>query len=166
MIRLVISWRRSSLCVWMALVCLHVGILDAERVFAEDSSSSGILAANELGIESLLDQPYRYKMGSRRDPFVPLRSSGSEEDPEISGISKTENSEDPLTLLGVIFGARGYQALVKFPNGERVVVEPGSYLEGIRGTVRRITRDSVVIARPLDANGDAQLSENSLVLSP
>lgn len=166
MIRLLISWHRFFICVCIALVCLEGGILNAIRVSAENSSLSGILAANELGIESLLDQPYRYQGGSRRDPFVPLRSSGTEEGSENSGTSKSENPGDLLTLLGVISGTRGYQALVKLPNGERVVVEPGSYLKGIRGTVRRITRDAVVIASPLEGNGDARLMENSLVLSP
>jgi hypothetical protein len=164
--------RRLLLCcysgpfIFFALVGLEVGILDPFKVFAENSRSTTNLIGSELPIDATVNPPYHYQMGSRRDPFVPLHPFSGDDGLEVFGDSNSEKPDDLLTLLGVISGKRGYQALVKLPNGERVVVKPGSYLENIHTMIKRITRDAVVIARPLDGEGDSHQVEISLLLSP
>ncbi len=109
--------------------------------------------------------PYTYRVGHRRDPFVPLSILPSPPDSTVSHLSKAETDGKGLRILGIISGKQGYQALLQSPNGERHMVGPGTLLEHLSLTIKRITNDSVVVAQPLEGKGDSRIVETTLVLS-
>lgn len=113
-----------------------------------------------------LDHPYTYNVGNRRDPFLPSSISHTPEEPTVTGLPESVHAEEGVRVLGIISGKRGYQAILKLPNGERVVVGPGSLLEGLSLSVTDITNDSVVVAQPLEDNVDSRILETTLFLSP
>lgn len=113
-----------------------------------------------------LDHPYTYNVGNRRDPFIPLSISHTPEEPAVTGAPESEHAEDGVRVLGIISGKRGYQAILKLPNGERVMVGTGSFLESISLSVTDITNDSVVVAQPLEDNVDSRILGTALFLSP
>jgi len=112
----------------LALGITGLGIADPVFVLAQMAEPRSALELAELLFERTVSQPYTYTVGNRRDPFVPLRFSVSQEDSDVMELSDSGNPEGTVTLLGIISGKRGYQALLKLPNGERVMVGPGSLL--------------------------------------
>ena len=149
----------------LALGITAVGIADPVCVSAQMPEPRPVLELAELLFERTVSQPYRYTVGNRRDPFAPLPFSGSQDDSDATELSNSGNTEGTVTLLGIISGKRGYQALLKLPNGERVMVGPGSLLEQAIGRVARITGNTVVLTSLLDAQDDNQIVEKRLVLS-
>lgn len=119
----------------------------------------------EVLFEQTVGQPYTYNVGNRRDPFVPLQFSDSPDDSDATELLDSGNTEGTVRLLGIISGKRGYQALLKLPNGERVMVGPGSLLDQATERVTRITGNTVVLTRLLNAQDDNQILEKTLVLS-
>lgn len=143
-----------------------MGIGSAQIVTAQLKDHPLVPTSATFLFEKTVNQPYTYQGGSRRDPFIPLPLSGSKGKSEFDEESGLGNSEEAVILLGIISGKQGYQALLKLPSGERLMVEPGSPLKHIAGKVKRITRDGVVIAKPLEANEPNRIVEESLWLLP
>jgi hypothetical protein len=153
------------IAVSLALGITAVGIADTVFVSAQMPEPRPVLELAGLLFEPTVSQHYTYTVGNRRDPFVPLPFSGSLDDSDAPELSNSGNTEGTVTLLGIISGKRGYQALLELPNGERVMVGPGSFLEKTTGRVTRITRNTVVLTRLLDEKDDNQILEKTLVLS-
>ncbi len=139
--------------------------MDPVVVMAQEPERRPVPELAKSFFEKTVSQPYTYKVGSRRDPFVPLQFSGSPDDSDATEQLDSGNADGEVTLLGIISGKRGFQALLKLPNGKRVIVGPGSYLQNTTGRVKGITRDTVVIARSTDAKHDNHKLEQSFVLS-
>jgi len=110
-------------------------------------------------------QPYTYRAGTRRDPFTPFQRSDSHNSSKPA-ISLSEKRDGDLTLLGIISGKGGYQALLQMPDGNRLIVEAGTWLETVSGAVERISRESVVIARPAEGKPKAGLLKLTLSSTP
>lgn len=126
------------------------------------------LSASEEGetfVYKKKDQPYTYHAGERRDPFVPLPISQARDDSTVPAVSDSNNVEDALRVLGIISGKRGYQALLQLPNGDRLMVGPGSLLENNSLTVKRITNDSIIVVQALEGKDDSRILETTLYLS-
>jgi len=162
------SVRFSSLrkMTWVpSLVLVVIG-----GVIGSPSSSLGAetISIGEQGETSFIknmDQPYIYQAGTRRDPFVPLPTFQSREDLTVPALAEPDTAEDELRVLGIISGKRGYQALLHMPNGQHLMVEPGSLLDNTSLTVKRITNDSVLITQALEGKGDSRILESTLFLS-
>jgi Tfp pilus assembly protein PilP len=148
----------------LALGITAVGIADPLCFSAQMPEPRPVLELAELLFERTVSQPYTYNIGNRRDPFVPLRFSDSPDDSDVTELSSSGNPEGIVTLLGIISGKRGYQALLKLPNGEHVMVGPGSLLDKTTGRVTRITRNTVVLTRLLYGKADNQILEKTFVL--
>jgi len=142
-----------------------MGIPDPVCVSAQMPEPPPVLELAESLFEQAVSQPYTYHVGNRRDPFVPLLFPDSPDESDATELSDSGNPEGTVTLLGIISGKRGYQALLKLPNGERVMVGPGSVLEKTSGRVTRITRNTVVLTRLLDAQDDNHILKKTLVFS-
>jgi len=153
------------IAVFLALGITAVEIVRPVCVSAQMPEARPVLELAELLFKQTVSQPYTYTVGTRRDPFVPLPFSDFPDDSNATELLDSGNTEGTVTLLGIISGKRGYQALLKLPNGERVMVGPGSLLEQATGRVTRITRNTVVLARLLDGKDDNQIVEKTFVLS-
>lgn len=151
---------------WIASLSLVVigGVIGAPS-FSLGAEAIPIREQGETSFKKNQDQPYTYQAGTRRDPFVPLPQFQSREDSTVPALAEPDTTEDVLRVLGIILGKRGYQALLHMPNGEHLMVEPGSLLENTSLTVKRITNDSVLIAQPLEGKGDSRILETTLFLS-
>jgi len=87
--------------------------------------------------------PYSYETKGRRDPFRPLIAPRT---PEVArtrpktGLAALEPKE--LKLTGIIWGGRGFYALVEAPNGAGYVVRVNDVV-GENARVAKITSDVV-----------------------
>ena len=87
--------------------------------------------------------PYVYEAKSRRDPFRPLirpRVETAKARPK-TGLAALDVKE--LKLAGIIWGGRGYYALVEAPNGAGYVVRLNDTV-GEDARVAKITSDAVM----------------------
>jgi Tfp pilus assembly protein PilP len=104
--------------------------------------------------------PYSYEAKGRRDPFLPLikpRVETGRTRPK-TGLAALDVKE--LKLAGIIWGGRGFFALVEAPNGAGYVVRPNDTV-GEDARVTKITADAVtfeVRASPV-AQSQARLVE-------
>lgn len=158
------SWLRNM--TWIASLSLVViGCVIGTPSFSLGAETISIGKQGETSIKKSLDQPYTYQASTRRDPFVPLPKFQSREDSTVPALAEPDAADDVLRVLGIILGKRGYHALLHMPNGEHLLVEPGSLLENTSLTIKRITNDSVLIAQPLEGKGDSRILETTLFLS-
>ena len=87
--------------------------------------------------------PYAYEAKGRRDPFRPLirpRVETARARPK-TGLAALDVKE--LKLAGIIWGGRGYFALVEAPNGAGYVVRMNDII-GEDARVAKITSDAVM----------------------
>lgn len=106
------------------------------------------LAAKPAAPAAAPEQPktvYAYETKNRRDPFRPLITprveiSRSRCQPGQLGLGCVDVKE--LKLAGVVWGPRGYYALVEAPNGAGYVVRVNDAVGG-DARVARITSDAV-----------------------
>jgi len=87
--------------------------------------------------------PYVYEVKGRRDPFRPLikpRVETAKARPK-TGLAALDVKE--LKLAGIIWGGRGYYALVEAPNGAGYVVRLNDAV-GEDARVAKITSDAVL----------------------
>ena len=87
--------------------------------------------------------PYVYEAKGRRDPFRPLikpRVETAKARPK-TGLAALDVKE--LKLAGIMWGGRGYYALVEAPNGAGYVVRPNDTV-GEDARVAKITSDAVM----------------------
>lgn len=107
-----------------------------------------------LGIEGAYDP------SGRRDPFAPIAENGPQGQadvalPPLQRISLTE-----LSLIGVVWGAYGYTAMVQTPDGKGYSVRRGTRIGPNNGVVSSITeRGIVVLERFTDVYGHKQERE-------
>ena len=81
-------------------------------------------------------EQYQYNVKGRRDPFSPLIGTDLSRGGKASHLS-VEN----LTLIGVLWGDRGYYALVKDGVNQGYILKRGDLVVG--GKVAEISRDGV-----------------------
>lgn len=80
---------------------------------------------------------WNYESGGRRDPFVPLLGV------ELAPGSKTGHlSPENLRLIGVLWGDRGYYALVKDGLDNGYILKAGDRVAG--GRVSEINRQGII----------------------
>jgi hypothetical protein len=82
-------------------------------------------------------EKWQYNVKGRRDPFVPL--IGTDLSP---GGKASHLSVENLTLIGILWGERGYYALVKDGVNQGYILKRGDRVVG--GKVSEIVRDGVI----------------------
>lgn len=82
-------------------------------------------------------EKWAYKQGGRRDPFVPLVGLDLGEGAKASHLS-VEN----LTLIGVLWGDKGYYGLVKDGLNNGYILKKGDRVAG--GRVGQINRQGII----------------------
>lgn len=82
-------------------------------------------------------EKYQYKQAGRRDPFTPLVGIEMGEGARVSHLS-VEN----LTLVGVLWGDKGYYGLVKDGTNKGYILKKGDKVAG--GYVAGIDRSKVI----------------------
>ena len=100
---------------------------------------------------------YTYHPEGRRDPFVSLMhrapdvqlGSAGARAPGLAGLGVSE-----VTLKGTMQARDGYIAMVLGADSRTYIVRPGDRLQD--GTIRAITRDSLVIAQQVDDSQPSQ----------
>ena len=108
---------------------------------------------------------YVYNPGSRRDPFLSLASMekgmGKEVRPPLQRASLNQ-----VQVIGIIWGAYGYSAMVQLPDGKGYTVRSGTLI-GPTGVVRRVTEKAVLVEEPyIDFLGDQKMRLTKLTLHP
>ena len=100
---------------------------------------------------------YTYHPEGRRDPFVSLMhrapdvqlGSAGARAPGLAGLGVSE-----VTLKGTMQARDGYIAMVLGSDSRTYIVRPGDRLQD--GTIRAITRDSLVIAQQVNDSPSSQ----------
>ena len=87
--------------------------------------------------------PYAYETKGRRDPFRPLIKPRVETARVRAKTGLAALDVKELKLAGIIWGGRGYYALVETPNGAGYVVRPNDTV-GEDARVAKITSDAVM----------------------
>lgn len=134
----------GGFCIILLLVrCLDLGWPFV--VWAQAEERNPFERIERLISEDMSPLPYAYTSGSRRDPFLPLRSSHAL-DPSPRSLDKDSRPfQESMTLLGILFGKENSRAVVRLADGRRVMVTRGSRLPENSGSVVQITKDRVVI---------------------
>ena len=82
-------------------------------------------------------EKWQYNVKGRRDPFVPLIGT------ELSRSGKASHlSVENMTLIGILWGDRGYYALVKDGVDQGYILKRGDRVVG--GKVAQINRQGVI----------------------
>ena len=82
-------------------------------------------------------EKWNYNVKGRRDPFVPLIGT------ELSRSGKASHlSVENMTLIGILWGDRGYYALVKDGVNQGYILKRGDRVVG--GKVAQINRQGVI----------------------
>lgn len=82
-------------------------------------------------------EKWQYSVKGRRDPFVPLIGT------ELSRSGKASHlSVENMTLIGILWGDRGYYALVKDGVNQGYILKRGDRVVG--GRVAQINRQGVI----------------------
>jgi hypothetical protein len=82
-------------------------------------------------------EKWQYNVKGRRDPFVPLIGT------ELSRSGKASHlSVENITLIGILWGDRGYYALVKDGVNQGYILKRGDRVVG--GKVAQINRQGVI----------------------
>lgn len=157
----------THILVHFFLTFLVCGIHASEmgKAFAQTPTAPSAPVGSKPIVEKMTFEPYTYTVRNRRDPFLPLPAVGFPEESKLVPSLDAENSEGRVILLGIISGKGGYQALLTLPNGERVIVGQGSFIENTSERVKSITKDTVILARVLGPDEDNHIVEQTLALS-
>jgi Tfp pilus assembly protein PilP len=82
-------------------------------------------------------EKWNYKQAGRRDPFVPLLGL------DLGGGGKSSHlSVENLTLIGILWGDKGYYALVKDGVNKGYILKKGDRVAG--GKVSSINRQAII----------------------
>lgn len=81
-------------------------------------------------------EKFSYEEAGRRDPFIPLLGL------ELGGGKTGHLSPENLKLIGVLWGERGYYALVKDGQDNGFILKRGDRVAG--GHVSEITRQGII----------------------
>jgi type IV pilus assembly protein PilP len=89
---------------------------------------------------------FSYDPSGRRDPFAPIVQQGQgagpadENLPPLQRVGLTE-----LTLIGIVWGAYGYTAMVQTPDGKGYAVRRGTRIGPNNGVVSAITERGIIV---------------------
>ncbi len=89
---------------------------------------------------------FTYDPAGRRDPFAPILQQGIGRDrpdanlPPLQQVSLTE-----LNLIGIVWGAYGYTALIQTPDGKGYTVRRGTRLGLNNGIVSAVTERGIIV---------------------
>ena len=94
---------------------------------------------------------YTYNPEGRRDPFVSLLRSGSDQRGSrtgggVDGLSGL--TVDEISVRGVVAGRSGYVAMVMGPDNKTYIVRPNDKL--LDGTVKAVTAQGLVILQEVN----------------
>lgn len=108
---------------------------------------------------------YSYNADGRRDPFLSLvsleKASEREIRPPLQRLSLNQ-----VQVIGIVWGAYGYSAMVQAPDGKGYTVRQGTLI-GPTGVVRRITEKAVEVEEPYtDLMGEKKKRVTKLTLHP
>lgn len=101
-----------------------------------------------------------YDASGRRDPFAPIIDSNNQGQsdtllPPLQRIGLTE-----LSLIGVVWGAYGYTAMVQTPDGKGYSIRRGTRVGPNNGVVSSITERGIIVQeRFTDVYGNKQERE-------
>lgn len=107
--------------------------------------------------------PYQYDPRDKRDPFLPPGFSQPDSGSVLkrSGIEKS--LKEGVSLVGIMSGTVGPLALLRFKDGEEMIVGPGSPISRIRGRVETITDQAVLVEIHAEQE-DQKRSEKKTIL--
>lgn len=92
---------------------------------------------------------YTYSPEGRRDPFVSLLRSGSDQRGARTGVEGvTSLAVDELSVRGVVAGRGGYVAMVMGPDNKTYIVRANDKL--LDGTVKAVTAQGLVILQDVN----------------
>lgn len=92
---------------------------------------------------------YTYNPEGRRDPFVSLLRSGSDQRGARTGVDGvTSLAVDELSVRGVVAGRNGYVAMVMGPDNKTYIVRANDKL--LDGTVKAVTAQGLVILQDVN----------------
>jgi len=104
---------------------------------------------------------YSYDPSGRRDPFAPIILQGEhpgEENLNLPPLQRVGVTE--LSLMGIVWGGFGYNAMVQTPDGKGYTVRAGTRIGPNNGVVSAITENSVIVQeRFTDVYGKQQVRE-------
>lgn len=111
---------------------------------------------------------YTYNPVGRRDPFAPVLPDGrstTEQNAALPPLQRVTLTE--LTLIGIVWGGFGYNAMVQTPDGKGYTIHRGTPIGPNNGVVSAITESTVTIEeRFTDLYGKKQVREHVLFLRP
>lgn len=104
---------------------------------------------------------YTYDPSGRRDPFAAILQPGQvpgEADLSVPPLQRVGLTE--LNLIGIIWGAYGYVAMVQTPDGKGYTVRRGTRIGPNNGVVSAITESAIIVQeRFTDVYGKKQERE-------
>ena len=104
---------------------------------------------------------YTYDPSGRRDPFAAILQPGQvsgEADLSVPPLQRVGLTE--LNLIGIIWGAYGYVAMVQTPDGKGYTVRRGTRIGPNNGVVSAITENAIIVQeRFTDVYGQKQERE-------
>lgn len=103
-------------------------------------------AATTVSVEKMEEagDTYSYRIEGRRDPFKSLLLGLKEK--KTAGITPLQQrSLVELRVIGIVWGAQGYMAMIETPDGKGYLIKEGTLIGPDGGSVKKITEDSVII---------------------
>jgi Tfp pilus assembly protein PilP len=88
---------------------------------------------------------YSYNPLGRRDPFAPLISKEETRARAGSRPPLERYSISEFKLTGIVWGGFGYNAMIEGPDGKGYFVRVGTIIGPNKGTVKKITKDTMEI---------------------
>jgi type IV pilus assembly protein PilP len=101
-----------------------------------------------------------YDPSGRRDPFAPIIESGTtgQSDTALPPLQRVGLTE--LNLIGIVWGAYGYTAMVQTPDGKGYSIRRGTRVGPNNGMVSSITERGIIVQeRFTDVYGNKQERE-------
>lgn len=90
------------------------------------------------------DSTYNYRTEGRRDPFKSLLLGIKEK--KTAGLTPLQQrSLGELRVIGIIWGAQDYMAMIETPDGKGFLIREGTLIGPEGGVVNKITEDSIII---------------------
>lgn len=109
---------------------------------------------------------YFYNPLGRRDPFAPvIRESGASRESDVALPPLQRVTLTELTLIGIIWGGFGYNAMVQTPDGNGYTVNRGTVIGPNNGVVTAISENGITVEeRFTDLYGKKQVREHVIPL--
>jgi len=125
--------------------CSDSSIKSAAPPVASKQAQKVVSAPSATAVESN-QEVYVYNPAGRRDPFAPIIVRATAPGPKLTDRPPLERyNVYEFKLTGIIWGGFGYNAMVEGPDGKGYFVRPGTAIGLNRGTVKKITQDTMVV---------------------